>query len=229
MKNKAFIIAVVIIALFAGAFVIIKNTVPAQETAAAITPAAPAMAENSFRVVPADKSLLIKPHSISKGSETARVTIVEFLDPECEACAAMHPYAKKVLKEFEKDVRFVVRYMAYHKNSKFVANVLEAIRAEDESKYWDALETLFQTQPQWANHQNPKPELIPDILKPLGLNLKKIVADAHAGKYDQLVMQDMDDGKIAGVEGTPTFFVNNSKLENLGYEPLRAAVQNILK
>ena len=225
MKNKAFIAAIVVIALFSGAFVYLKNNIPVQEpNAVASAPVAPTA--ESFRVVPADKNTLIKPHSPSKGPENAKVTIVEFLDPQCEACAAMHPYAKKVFKEFEKNVRVVIRYMPFHGNSKQVSNILEGIRAENESKYWDALETLFQTQSQWANHSNPQPQLIPDILKPLGLNMKKIMADAAEGKYDQIVMQDFEDGKAAGVNGTPTFFVNTVKLEDLGYEPLRAAVKN---
>ena len=41
--------------------------------------------------------LLVKPHSPVKGNPDAKVTIVEFLDPECEACRSMHPIVKRLL------------------------------------------------------------------------------------------------------------------------------------
>ena len=55
------------------------------------------------------------------------------------------------------------------------------------------------------------------------------MADAQAGKFDQLIMEDAEDGKNLGVNGTPTFFVNGSKLEELGYEPLRLEIQKYLR
>ena len=44
---------------------------------------------------------LVRPDSPTLGSADAPVTIVEFLDPECESCAAFNPIVKKVLKEYE--------------------------------------------------------------------------------------------------------------------------------
>ena len=52
---------------------------------------------------------LIRPHSPTLGPPGAVVTIVEFLDPECEACRAMNPIVKQVLREFEGGTRLVVR------------------------------------------------------------------------------------------------------------------------
>lgn len=225
MKNKSFILLLAIVGIFVGLFVYFKKDVsPSSGPSAPVTQnGAP---ENSFRVVPVENSILIKSHSPIKGPFSAKATLVEFLDPECEACAAMYPYVKKVAKEFEKDLRIVVRYMPFHKNSKYVANILEGARAQN--KYWEALELLFATQNQWANHHNPQPDLIPQILKPLGLNMEKIIADAQAGKYDQQINEDLEDGKKVGVRGTPTFFVNGKLLEELGYESLRSAIEQTI-
>ncbi len=154
------------------------------------------------------------------------MTVVEFLDPECESCGAMYPIVKKIYEEYKTEMRLVVRYMAYHQNSKYVANILEGARAEN--KYWEALELLFKTQGQWANHQNPNPDLIPEILKPLKLNIKKILTDAKAGKYDKQIMEDVEDGNKIGVRGTPTFFVNGNQLQELGYEALKNEIESKL-
>jgi protein-disulfide isomerase len=227
MKNKFFLIALVVTGLFIAAFVFFKEGFQKDSTSSQVAAqtAAQTSLQNtqSFRVAPFDQSLLIKPHSPVKGEFSAKVTVVEFLDPECEACAAMNPIVKRIFEEYKSDIKLVVRYMSYHGNSMYVANILEGAR--NENKYWEALDILFETQSLWANHQNPNPDLIPDLLKPLKLNMTKIIADAKAGKYNQQVQEDMEDGKKAGVMGTPTFFVNGSQLQELGYEPLRNAIE----
>lgn len=88
---------------------------------------------------------------------------------------------------------------------------------------------LFAKQDQWANHHNPNPDLIPEILAPLKLNMNKIVSDAKNGKYDKQILEDQADGKASGVTGTPTFFVNGHQVQELGYEALKGAVVEQMK
>lgn len=225
MKNKFFIISIVILGIFLAAFLYFKDQF--KENSAANASATSEQTAPSFSMVPVDSSVLIKPHSPVKGSPSARVTVVEFLDPECESCSAMNPLVKKIYDEYKSDIKIVVRYMTYHQNSNYVANILEGARAE--GKYWEALDVLFENQSLWADHHNPKPELIPEILKHLNLNLTKIIADAKAGVYDKQIAEDMADGKKVGVTGTPTFFVNGTMLEELGYESLKSAIESKLK
>ncbi len=99
---------------------------------------------------------------------------------------------------------------------------MEGIRSE--GKYWEALELLFATQDQWASHHNPKPELIPEILAPLGLNLDKILREAKEGRYNQIVELDYADGKAVGVQGTPSFFLNGQKIHKLDFDELRSEI-----
>lgn len=226
MKNKFFTIAIGVIVVFLALFIYLKDKMSPEVTAVQNSVNAGQSPMPTFSVVPISSDILIKPHSPIKGANSAKVTVVEFLDPECESCSAMYPIVKKIFDEYKTDIKLVVRYMSYHQNSRYVANILEGARAEN--KYWEALELLFKTQHQWADHQNPNPDLIPDILKPLKLNLQKIIADAKAGKYDQQIMEDMADGKKIGVTGTPTFYINGHQLEELGYEPLKNAIESKL-
>jgi protein-disulfide isomerase len=222
MKNKLFVSAIIIVLVFLGAFFGLSKSFKTNPTESSTSTAESKGESETFRVVPVDMNLLIKPHSPVKGAFAAKVTIVEFLDPECEACGAMYPVVKKIFKEHESELKLVVRYMTYHGNSKYVANILEGARAQN--KYWEALELLFATQEQWASHHNPNPELIPEILKPLSLDMKKIITEAKAGKYDKQITEDSEDGNHLGVRGTPTFFVNGHLLQELGYEPLKNAI-----
>ena len=56
---------------------------------------------------------LVRPDSPTLGPADAKVTVVEFLDPECEACAQFSPAVKGLVKEFPQ-VRFF-RYMPLHR------------------------------------------------------------------------------------------------------------------
>lgn len=227
MKNKFFLIGLGILGLCIVIFIYFKDSFNQSQVNVTTEATSSENQTTSFKMVPVEENILIKPYSPFKGAKSARVTVVEFLDPECESCSVTYPMVQKIFEEYKADIKIVVRYMTYHGNSKYVANILEGARVEN--KYWEALELLFKTQGQWANHHNPNPELIPEILKPLKLNLKKIIADAKSGKYDAQITEDVEDGKKAGVNGTPTFFVNGNMVQELSYEALKNEIENKLK
>jgi protein-disulfide isomerase len=227
MKNKFFLISLFVVILFIGAFWGLSKNFKNTESNLSTDQTHSTSSNNSFQITPIDSNILVKTHSPTKGSINAKVTVVEFLDPECEACSATYPFVKKIVQEFSDDVKLVVRYMPFHQNSKYAANILEGARAQ--GKYWEALELLFAQQDQWANHHNPNPDLIPEILAPLKINMNKILSDAKNGKYDKQILEDQADGKMSGVTRTPTFYVNGHQLQELGYEALRAAVVENLK
>lgn len=173
-----------------------------------------------------DRALFDRPYSPSKGSPMSRVTLVEFLDPECESCRKFHPYVKSLLKEFDGSIRFVVRYAPFHQNSKLAVQLLEA--AAKQNKYWETLEVFFKFQPQWGDHHNPKPELLWDYLNIVGLDIDKIKKDMNDPEILKNLEQDIADGIKLGVRRTPTFFVNGKQLTNFGFEPLKALIESEL-
>ena len=59
---------------------------------------------------PADRTVLTRFHSPTFGDPAAKVEIVEFFDPACEACRAMYPFVKKLLEEHRGRVRLTLRY-----------------------------------------------------------------------------------------------------------------------
>jgi protein-disulfide isomerase len=171
-------------------------------------------------------SVFERPHSRSLGPADARVTIVEFLDPECESCRAMYHPVKRLLAQHPEDVRLVIRYMPLHGNSVLAAGALEAAGAQ--GRYWEMLESLFANQPDWGNHHQPRPELIPGYARELGLDMAAFDRFIETGPYRDFVDADRTDGIALGVRGTPTFFVNERLLVRLGYEPLKAMVEQEL-
>lgn len=221
-NSKIKIFAVGLVVLFVSLFLILKNNTAVPEQNAVQKSDQP-----QFSVVPKDNSLLIAMGSPVLGPQDAPVTIVEFLDPECEACSAMYPIVKKLMKEFDGKIKLVVRYMPFHGNSMMAANILESAR--EQGKYWETLALVFKDQEIWASHHDPQPDLIYSIIKPLGLDLKKVKAAVDSGQYNKLIEQDKSDGQKLGVNRTPTFFVNGEQLYEMGYDPLKELILKKLK
>jgi protein-disulfide isomerase len=194
--------------------------------AATPAPAAPA-ATATPAPPPSGGALLIRPHSPTQGPAQAPVTIVEFFDPECEACRAMYPIVKQVMADFDGRVRLVIRYMPLHGNSVYAAVLLEAARAHN--KYWEFLEVVLARQPEWASHTAPRPELLMTYAPLVGLDAARLQAAAADPQIRARIQQDQADGMAFGANRTPTFFINGKPLARLGYEELRTAVQAELR
>lgn len=212
-SNRAFLL--VAAACVVMVFVILALWIRRQEPAPA--PSAPA----------AESAALVRDHSPTKGPKDAQVTIVEFLDPECEACRAMHPIVTSLLKEYEGKVRLVIRYMPFHGNSRMAASALE--EARELGKFEQALDILFEKQPEWADHHQPRPELIPVLLKQVGVDEGRLFPPSLLPKHQAKIDLDESDGIKLGVQGTPTFFVNGKMLGELGHAPLKAAIEEALR
>ncbi len=155
---------------------------------------------------------LLASDSYSLGSPDARVTIVEFLDPECESCRAMHPTVKRVMEEYGDDVYLVVRYFPLHNNSVLAAKTLEA--AGTQGKYWEMLDLLFANQTQWGEKSQPQADLFRKYARDLGLDMTAFERDFGDAKFEAKVSRDKADGIAAGVKGTPTFFINGKLAGN---------------
>lgn len=168
-------------------------------------------------------SPLERPHSRSKGPADAKVVLVEFFDPACETCRDFDPYVKALLAKYPEQVRLVVRYAPFHQGSDRVVKALEAAGLQD--RYWEALQVLYETQPQWASHHHPQPEKIWEFLPHAGVDVEQARRDAEDPRLQQLVEQDLADLKTLGVRRTPQFFVNGKPLVRFGSDPLERLIQ----
>jgi protein-disulfide isomerase len=182
-----------------------------------------------------DPQTLVRPDSPSLGPADATVTIVEFLDPECESCGAFAPAVKKILKDYDGRVRLVVRYMPLHPNSLRAATLAEA--AGEQGKYWEMQELLFRKQSEWGERHGAPPSAQPQNIEALfekyamelGLDLEKINSAIKENRYQGKLERDRRDGQTLGVRQTPTFFVNGRKLARFSEADLRALVEDELK
>lgn len=182
----------------------------------------------------ASSGQLLRPDTPILGPADAKVTLVEFYDPECESCAAFSPVIKKLLKDYDGKIRFAARYMPLHPNSLNAANLTEA--AGEQGKFWQARELLFQKQPEWGEKHGapasaPKPDikaLFEKYAMELGLDIDKMNAAIKENRYAAKIELDKKDGQGLGVRKTPQFFVNGRMLVRFGEGELRALIEDEL-
>lgn len=170
---------------------------------------------------------LVAGHSFSYGNPDSKVTVIEFFDPECESCAAVSPYIKKEMKFYEGKVRWVFRYMPYHRNSRAAIAALEAARKQN--LFLEAMELLFVKQKEWGEKQEPMNEEINRLVLSInGIKKAQFIKDLATQNIEEIIIKDEAEGKQAGVKGTPTFFVNGVILERLDLDSLIARINSEL-
>lgn len=175
----------------------------------------------------ANNDAFVRPHSPVFGNPAAKVTIVEFFDPSCEACRAFYPTVKGIVNASFGQVRLVVRYAALHKGSDTAVRIIEGARQQ--GKYWEVVEKVLADQPRWADHGNPQPDLIWDTIKDLGFDVAKAKSAAASPEVEQVLRQDTADMKALKVTATPGFFVNGTPLRDFGAVQLKALVDEEMK
>ena len=175
----------------------------------------------------ADRMTLVRFHSPSLGAADAKVEIVEFFDPACEACRAFHPFVKQLMQENPGRVRLTIRYAPFHRGADQVVRLLEASRRQ--GKYVQTLDALVESQPRWAINHVARLDLALKAVEGLGLQIDRLRADMAAPELGSLIKQDLQDAVALNISGTPSFFVNGRALTTLGYDELRAMVAQALR
>jgi protein-disulfide isomerase len=161
---------------------------------------------------------LVRPHSPVLGAPNARVTVVEVLDPACEACRAFAPVMEQLLFLHPEDVRIVVRFADFHPPSQDAIRLLEAARKQ--GKFHELLSALFERQQEWASHAAPDSAVAWKIAGEVGVDVARARREAGATSVDDFLRLEAEDLIALKVERTPTFFVNGKLLVDFGPKQL---------
>ncbi len=151
-------------------------------------------------------------HRLS-AADDGNVTLVEFLDFECESCLAAYPFVEQLREDYAGRVTFVARYfpMPGHANAENAAVAVEA--AAQQGRFEDMYHRMYETQPEWGERQDSQAALFRSFAEEMGLDMADY-DDAVADPATlERVLRDREDGLALGVEGTPTFFLNGEKVE----------------
>lgn len=141
-----------------------------------------------------------------QGPADARVVLVEFFDYGCPACKDFAPELDKAVKAFPNDVVLYYKQfpLAAHPHSRGAAQA--ALATNKQGKYHEMHEALF------ANPDAHKKEDLVAQAKQLGLDMAKFEADYAAASPQ--IEADKKEGDEAGVNSTPTLYINGRKYED---------------
>ena len=177
---------------------------------------------------PQDAAILVREDSYRQGPADAKVTLVEFLDPECEACRAMYPTVERIRKEYDGRIQFVIRYFPLHKNSVLAVQAMEA--AGRQGQYEAMYSTLFEKQQEWGEKAEPQTPLILEYARSISLDMEQFQRDLNDATFEAKANRDKADGIAVGVKGTPTFFINGTNAGSvMPYEQLKSKIDAALR
>jgi protein-disulfide isomerase len=163
----------------------------------------------------AEISILLQPPSVQvgydparvKGSADAPVTIVEFADFQCPFCSRVQPALKDVLARYQGKVKLAYRdfpLSQIHQHAEMAAEASHC--ALTQGKYWEMNDAMF------ADQSNLEEAALVKTAASLGMDQNSFSSCLKSGKYKTAVQQDFDAGSQAGVNATPTFFINGEFL-----------------
>lgn len=164
-----------------------------------------------------------------KGEKEAEVTLIEYGDFQCPACANYEPIVERLLGEFPGKLRLVYRHfplISIHKNSFASSKASEA--ASKQGKFWEMHDVLYERQKDWENSSDVR-NLFSNYAKELGLDEEKFKSDFDSKEIEEKINQDMASGRNLGINSTPTFILNGQKVQPRSYEEFKSLVENQIK
>lgn len=160
----------------------------------------------------------------SLGPANAPVTIVEFSDFQCPYCRQVHGTLKQLMTAYEGKIKLVYRDFPLRNIHPQAQKAAEAAQcAAEQQKFWPYHDKLFAST-----------SLQPDDLKKyaheLDLNVEQFTSCLDSSKYAAGIDADMQAGQQAGVNATPSFFVNGYPLSGAAsYERFKELVDTALE
>lgn len=149
------------------------------------------------------------------GPEKPRVIIVEFSDFQCPYCKEFASALKMVQKRYSKEVALYFKhypldnacnpYMQkpFHQEACNLAQV--SLCVQERRLFWELHEELF--------NSKGAGDSLNKALGTKGLNPEEILSCSLQPQTRERVLQDIHEGRKAGVRATPTIFINGYRLE----------------
>lgn len=167
----------------------------------------------------------------SLGNPDAPVTIVEFGDFQCPFCGRFFQTTEKqIIEQYVKTgkARFVYRDFAFlGPESEWAANAAEC--ANEQGKFWQYHDYLYNNQ-QGENQGAFSKDNLKSFARSLGLNAQQFDSCLDGDKYVEIVRRDTEEGRSAGVSGTPGTFVNGRLIQGaVPFAQFQAVIEEELK
>lgn len=155
----------------------------------------------------------------AEGRTDAPVTIVEFADFQCPFCGRVEPTLRDVLAKYRGKVKLAYRDFPLSQIHAHAEVAAEASRcAQAQGKFWPMHDAMFADQTKLD-----ETDLVNTAAR-LGMERNAFASCLKSGKYKDAVAEDIQAGSQAGVNATPSFFINGEFLSGAQSESDFAAI-----
>jgi len=172
-----------------------------------------------------------------RGNLNAKISLIEYSDFECPFCKRFHPTAQQVVDEYGGQVNWVYRHFPLGFHDPLATQQAQASECAAElggnDTFWEYTDKIYATTN--SNGRGMAQEDLTTIAVELGLNQGAFQECLDSGKYSEHVRQDIQEGSLAGVTGTPgNILLNNETGEAVtvaGAQPfssVKAAIDRML-
>lgn len=166
------------------------------------------------------------------GNASAPVQVMEFGDFACPSCAQFAILAAPDIKQrLANTGQIAFRFYDFpldipgHQNSPSAH--LAAACANDEGKFWEMHDALFQAQPDWTTERNPK-NAFAGYARAIGLNMERWEACYDSRRHMGRVRANQAEGERRGVNSTPTFIIGNRVIPGaISYDHFKKVVDSV--
>jgi len=152
-----------------------------------------------------------------RGKVDAPVTLVVFSDFECPWCGKLEPVLAELQAQNQDKLRIIFKHLPLPMHQQAEPAALAAIAAQQQGKFWEMHDALFQTTA-WT------PNTIDETALRLGLNMEKFRADMASQETQMQLAKDKTDAQAADVTSTPSLFVNGRPVKDRSLPALQKMV-----
>lgn len=168
------------------------------------------------------------------GKVDAPVKIVEFADFECPSCGGWATVTEpdvrtRIINAGLANLTYYDFPLTQHRNTLAASNA--AACADEQGKFWQMHDRLFQAQDEWNGEatEAPKP-FFKRYASEIGLDVPKWEACYDARKYSKRIAANLAEGLRRGVNSTPTFLIGNRLYPGMrSYDELKGIVDSLAK
>ena len=153
-----------------------------------------------------------------RGPADAPVTLTVFSDFQCPYCSRLLPFVDEVLAKNPGKVRVVFKQFPLRMHNMAQPAALASLAAREQGKFWPMHDKLF------ANSSQLSEEKIRALAEELGLDMARFDKDRNTQKLRDEVLRDQGLGQQAGVQGTPTVFINGKLLRDRSMPGVQAII-----
>ncbi len=151
------------------------------------------------------------------GDATSSVSVVEYGDYECPACAEYNSVVKQLIADYGNRVLFAFRNFplyTIHPDAGISAQAAGA--AGLQGKYWEMHDLLYANQNDWVTTDPTQvvAKYFNGYAQSLGLDVAKFDSDVSSTQVSDKIAADVTSGNAASIDHTPTFFVNLKQIPN---------------